>query len=283
MNNQTLILIGVGLFVGLVVTIAAVEHYLLSEHDPLEPSGLIWRVETAFSRIKDLEAVLEVTGGEGSGETVRMLVRFKNGPEIALSVRYLDPASVRDELFTVDRDLLSHYLPQENLLVIKRWVGLPLAALGLASFDLSSLEKDWRAGKVKLRVLREVSGSSGEEFPSSLRPLDSFAGLLAAEPFSLCCGFVGGDEPHPGLSEIEVGSGLGTVQGGFILEATDVQSGRLTRRVWVDRETFLVTKVASFSDGKRTSTIGVERITLDQGLSAEEILAVPRGAETIRG
>jgi hypothetical protein len=59
MNNQTLILIGVGLFVGLVVTIAAVEHYLLSEHDPLEPSGLIWRVETAFSRIKDLEAAVQ--------------------------------------------------------------------------------------------------------------------------------------------------------------------------------------------------------------------------------
>lgn len=102
MNNQNLILLGIGLFVGLIVTIAAVDQYLLSEHDPMEPDGLIWRVRTTFSRIKDLEAVLEVIESGDEDRTVRMLVRLLRGPEPALSVRYLSPDIVRDELFTVD-------------------------------------------------------------------------------------------------------------------------------------------------------------------------------------
>jgi len=73
-----------------------------------------------------------------------MLVRLVNTPPRALSVRYLDPPSLRDELFTVDNDLLTHYLPKEDLVVVKRWVGVPLAAIGLASLDLTQLERDWK-------------------------------------------------------------------------------------------------------------------------------------------
>jgi hypothetical protein len=282
MNSQSLILLGVALFVGLVVTIVAVDYYLLAEHNPLEPGGLLWRVQTAFSRIKDLEAVLAVADGEGNDRLLRLLVRLKAEPDLALSVRYLEPESVRDELFTVSRDLLSHYLPQQNVVVIKRWVGLPLATLGLAGFDLSGLERDWRAGKVRLRVLREASGSSDDLSVSSLGVAESIgtwtqtgsqsADAVTAEAERASSSFAGIPE------EAEQG-----VQGRLILEATDAASGQLSRVIWVDRETFLVAKVTSFADGRRTSTISVERITLDQGLTEQDILAVPRGVETIRG
>lgn len=283
MNSQNLILLGIGLFVGLIVTIAAIDQYLLNEHDPMEPDGLIWRVKTAFSRIKDLEAVLEVTESGEEEEIVRMLVRFLNGPEPALSVRYLDPVTVRDELFTVDRDLLSHYLPQENLIVVKRWVGFPLAAVGLASFDLLQLEKEWRAGRIRLRVVQDISGFGTDLFPSSILLSERLSGYPRLEPFSISLGAPDEDPFLPGFAGLKGVLADGSIQGGYILEVTDGKSGDLSRMIWIDRESFLVRKVVFFVGGRRTSSIRVQRITLDQGLTAEEILALPRGVEVIRG
>jgi hypothetical protein len=283
MNSQSLILLGVALFVGLVFTIVAVDYYLLAEHNPLEPGGLLWRVQTAFSRIKDLEAVLAVADGEGNDRLLRLLVRLKAEPDLALSVRYLEPESVRDELFTVSRDLLSHYLPQQNVVVIKRWVGLPLATLGLAGFDLSGLERDWRAGKVRLRVLREASGSSDDLSVSSLGVAESIGTWTQTGSQSADAVTAEAERASSSFAGIPEEAEQGSVQGRLILEATDAASGQLSRVIWVDRETFLVAKVTSFADGRRTSTISVERITLDQGLTEQDILAVPRGVETIRG
>ncbi len=77
--------------------------------------------------------------------------------------------------------------------------------------------------------------------------------------------------------------GLSSIQGGFILEASDARTGELVRMVWIDPETFLVRKVVTFADGKRKTSIEVERLNLNQGLTPEEILALPRGVEVIHG
>lgn len=283
MNNQNLILLGIGLFVSLIVTIAAVDQYLLSEHDPMEPDGLIWRVRTTFSRIKDLEAVLEVIESGDEDRTVRMLVRLLRGPEPALSVRYLSPDIVRDELFTVDRDLLSHYLPQENLVVIKRWIGLPLADVGVASFNLTQLEKEWKAGMVRLRVVRDISGFGADLFPSPILLKETLSGYPRSEPFSIWLGTQKETPSLPGFAGFEGTLSGGSIQGGYILEVTDARSGELSRMIWIDRESFMVKKIVFFAEGRRTTSIRVQRITLDQGLTAEEILALPHGVEVIRG
>ena len=313
MKSNTLILLGIGLFVGLILTITTVDEYLFVRHDPLEPDGLIWHVQAAFARIEDLEALLEVTDNGGEDRTLRLLVRFLNDPDTALSVRYLEPESLRDELFTVDRDLLRHYLPRENLLVSKRWIGLPLASDGLANFNLSQLEKDWKAGKIGLRVVQEISGFGTEFSRSSFFLSDLSAG----------CSLVGPDEDWlgmktqgqffiselSGLDDTISGMGLGTlwgevpqisfcptgsadlegqlpgssIRGGYILEVTGATSGELVQMIWIDRDTYHVQKVVFFSGGRRTASINVERLTLNQGLTREEILLLPRAEESIRG
>ena len=284
MNNQNLILLGIGLFVGLMVVVATVDQYLLNEHDPREAEGLLWRSQTAFSRIKDLEVVVEIVESEAEDRAVRLLVRLLNGPEPTMSVRYLDPIALRDELFTVNRDLLSHYLPQENLIVIKRWIGLPLATVGLANFNLSQLEKDWRAGKVRLRVIQDISGFSADLFQSSIILSETISGCLRyPPPFSACFDAQEEDQLLPGFTGVKEGSLESSIQGGYILEVTHAQSGELLRMIWIDRESFLVQKIVFFADGQRATSLRVERITLDQGLTAEEILALPHGAEVIRG
>jgi hypothetical protein len=211
-----------------------------------------------------------------------MLVRLLNGQEPVMSVRYLDPVTMRGELFTINGDLLSHYLPRENLVVIKRWIGLPLAAVGLASFDITQLERDWRAGRIHLRVIQDISGFSTDLFPTAVVLSETISGCQLLPPFSICSA-TEEDPSLPGFAGFEEGS-LGTsIQGGYILEVTHAQSGELLRMIWIDRESYLVRNVVFFANGKRTASLRVERITLDQGLIEEAILALPRGAEIIRG
>ncbi len=281
MNNQ-LVLLGIGLFIGLMVVVATVDQYLLNEHDPREPQGLLWRSQTAFSRIRDLEVVLAISENQPEDRVIRMLVQLLNGQDPVMSVRYLDPTTMRDELFTINRDLLSHYLPQENLVVIKRWIGLPLAAVGLASLDISQLEKDWRAGRIHLRVIQDISGFSRDLFPTAIVLSETISGCQQYPPSSICSAT---EEERflPGFAGFEEGSLGASIQGGYILEVTHAQSGELLRMIWIDRESYLVRNVVFFANGKRTASLRVERITLDQGLTEEAILALPRGVEIIRG
>ncbi len=274
-------LLAIGLFVGLIVTIAAVDQYLFDKHPPSEVSGLLWRAKTAFAHVKDLEAVLEVTESENETEPIRMLVRLVNSPPQALSVRYLDPPSMKDELFTIDNDLLSHYLPNEDLIVVKRWVGVPLSAIGLASLDLAQLEKDWKAGKVIVRILQSAPSFSGVITSPSLSLEETISGTDRTLPYPLCLESV--DPIARSFAEVDRASGSGPLGGEYILEVRDGRRGELTRMIWLDSETYFVKKVVFFSGEKRTKTITVQRLEIDQGLTADEVLRLPTGAPIIRG
>jgi len=281
MNSQNLILLGIGIFVSLIVGVVAVDQYMMNEHDPMHPDGLIWRVQTAFTRVKDLEAVVSVTE-EGVPTPTRMLVRFVSGTEEALSVRYLSPDTVRDELFTVSRDLISHYIPREELIVVKRWAGFPLSALGLATLTLQGLDSDWKAGKIRLKVVRGGVGFDAGLFRSPLELAETISGRVERAPYSVFTGGGAAGLVNKSFALVDE-RGLSSIQGGFILEASDARTGELVRMVWIDPETFLVRKVVTFADGKRKTSIEVERLNLNQGLTPEEILALPRGVEVIHG
>jgi len=281
MNNQSLILLALGLFVGLIVTTAAIDQYLFSKHPPSEVSGLLWRAKTAFAHVKDLEAVLEVTESGSETEPIRMLVRLVNSPPQALSVRYLDPPSLRDELFTVDNDLLSHYLPKEDLIVMKRWVGVPLAAIGLASLDPAQLEKDWKAGKVIVRILQSAPSFSTDLSSTPLSVSETLSGQMAANPYPLCLGAV--DPMFTSFAEVSGSTGSTPIRTEHILEVRDRKSGALTRMIWLDSDTYFVKKIVFFADEKRTKTINVQRLEIDRGLTADDVLRLPTGALIIRG
>jgi len=299
MNNQNLIILAIGVFVALIVTVAAIDQYLLDEHPPTEVSGLIWRIENAFSRIKDLEAVLEITKAHAPNEPIRMVVRYLNGPIPALSVRYLRPDSIKDERFVVQNDQLSHYIPHENLVVIKRWVGVPLAAIGLGNLDLSGLKEDWSSGRVRIAVVQDVPGFTQDLFQATLvleasfSQIDDgatpFSSTFSAQgcpiSFSFCPGTEERDAPHAtNWGQIATLGANGSIGGSYILEVRDAGSNELVRMIWVERNTFLIRKIVVFDDGQRSTTLYVERIDLDQGLTEEEIITLPsRGVETIRG
>ena len=311
MNNQNLILLALGAFVAIIVTVAAVDQYLLEEHPPTEVEGLIWRVENAFNRIQDLEATLQVTNESQPAENVRMKVRYVKGPPPALSMRYVPPqdasenlfiAAVRDETFTVQNDQLFHYLPSEDIIVSKRWPGVPLVVLGLGVFDMTYLRTDWIAGRTEIKILQDISGFTGFAFATSVSILESFSHTPAvtsslfsarewqsSQSYSLCFSFCPefqeeGPELSLGLAkslDAETGS---SIPGSYILEVRDSDTLDLVRMVWIDRETYFIQKVVTFKDGQRNATLLVQLIIIDQGLTTAEIITPPQaGVENIRG
>lgn len=289
MNSQNLILIGIGLFISLVITVVALEQYYLGQNNPMEPGGLIWRVTTSFERIKDLETVVEVRQSGEEDRTISMRVWYINAPDPILRVRYLSPDNVKDEVYTVDRDLLSHYLPQENVIVIKRWVRFPLSSLGVASFDIKQLEDDWKRGEVTLQVSQNIPHFDMTLFPCGIGLEEGFAAQQSQEGLSQFCPALDErteDTEHDlavGFSGITDDPLETTIPGGFILKAYDAKTGLLTRMLWIDRETYLIKQIVIFVDGKRTTSIYAPHILIDQGLTPEELLILPRTAETIRG
>ncbi|MCK5586946.1 hypothetical protein KAJ02_12815 [Candidatus Bipolaricaulota bacterium] len=311
MNNQNLMLLALGVFVALIVTVAAVDQYLLDEHPPTQVEGLIWLVENAFNRIQDLEATLQVTNESQPAENVRMKVRYVKGPPPVLSMRYVPPqdasedlfvATVRDETFTVQNDQLFHYLPSEDIIVSKRWPGVPLVAIGLSIFDVAQLRIDWIAGKTEIKILQNITGFSGFSFATSVSVLESFShastepsalfsvqGLQSSQSYSLCFSFCpefqeGGPQLTLGLAEAlnaETGS---SIPGSYILEVRDADTQDLLRMIWIDRETYLIQKVVTFEDGQRSATLLVQLMTIDQGLTEAEVITPPQaGVENIRG
>ncbi|MBU1048635.1 hypothetical protein KKG90_01305 [Candidatus Bipolaricaulota bacterium] len=310
MNNQSLILLAIGAFVALIVTVAAVDQYLLDEHPPTEVEGLMWRVENAFNRVQDLEATLQITDESQPAENVRMKVKYVKGPPPVLSMRYVPPqdasedlfiSSVRDETFTIQNDQLFHYIPSEDVVVSKRWPGVPLVMVGLGVFDMSQVRSDWSAGRTEIKILEDISGFSGIAFASPMSISESFSHTLAPfalfsrldlkalQDYALSFSFnpdaqTDEAQPHVALANSLFSDGGISLPGSYILEVRDAKSKNLLRMIWIDRETYLVQKAVTFTNGQRSATLLIQLITVDQGLSEADVIPpLQVGVENIRG
>ena len=310
MNNQSLILLAIGTFVALIVTVAAVDQYFLDEQPPTEVEGLMWRVENAFNRVQDLEATLQVSNEEHPAENIRMKLRYVKGPPTVLSMRYVPPQdvvadsfveAVRDETFTIENDQLFHYIPSEDIVVSKRWPGVPLAAIGLGIFDITQLRSDWASGKTQVEIRQDMSGFTELPYTSAV----SVAGSLSDTP-SIPSAFFSAlqelqspqsdglrfsfspetreDVPPLTAAQVFDADATGSIAGNYILEVRDPSSKDLLRMIWIDRETYLIQKVVTFKNGQRNATLLIQLLTVDQGLTEGEVITSPQAAvENIRG
>lgn len=278
MGGQSVVLIAVGLFTSLVVAVAGVHQYFLEQNPPSVASGLLWRVENALSSAQDIEAEITSVDHGAPGLPVRMTLRVLVGPIPALSVVYTEPAGVAGQILVVQNDLLSHYMPQESLLVVRRWAGVPLAAVGLAGLDVSRLRAAIADGTVTARVVDDIASvsalgeSAGISFTREGPALDAASALVSprrvSEPSILQ--FTPSLAPDP------------WARGTYIVEVRDAKTGRLTQVVWVDRGTYFLRKILYYSDDRLTRTIEVERLLINQGLT-QDVLTLPRAATTVRG
>jgi hypothetical protein len=284
MTGQGFVLLAVGLFASLVVAAAAVDHYLLSEHPVSEVGGLLWRVENTLSRAKDVEISLASTEYGDIPQTVRMVVQVVISPTPALSVRYTEPQSMAGHVVTSDRDLLSHYVPEADLLIVRRWTGVPLAAVGLAGLDVSLLRARWQQGLVQARILDASASLASSTLAESVPLAETLAGTPLDDSLPLASDSTATFGPDlTGFAAPPSTGASDPLHGSYVIEVREAESGRLTETLWIDRTTYLIQKIVYFEVERRVRTLEVERWVTDQGLTADEVLALPRAATTIRG
>ncbi len=284
MSGQSLVLLAVGLFASLVVTVAGVNHYLLQEHPPSEASGLLWRAESALGSAQDLRIDLSSTEYGETSVTVRMVVRAIVGPLPALSIEYTEPESLAGRVITVENDLLSDYLPQQDLVIVRRWSGVPLAAVGLAGLDVSRLRAEVRKGTVTARVIDDIASLSSAAPSAGFTLTQSLAGTSSGDGDAVDAAAVGAFDPTLAGFAPSSPSGVDTLtRASYVIEVREAQSGKLTQTVWIDRGTYFVEKVVYYRDDQRTRTIEVERLLMNQGLTVDDVLIIPRVSVTVRG
>jgi len=286
MNNESLLLLAIGVFLSMIVGVAAVDRFLIEEHPPSEAAGLIWQVGNAFSRVSDLEAVVEVTQSLDDPSPIRVLVRLLNQPIPELSVRYLDPDPVRGQVFAIQSDQLWHYVPDADdaVIVVKRWVGIPLAAIGLAGLDLAQIQSGLESGRFDVQVVQSLSGFASENLGDSPITLDiTLTDDRSTLSESLCLQLPNELCTDSGLSMVGDLETSNAIRGEYILEVREASTGQLSRILWIDRETFFIQKVVFFVNGERGKTIQLQRVDVNQGLTSEDVLTLPPGVEIIRG
>jgi hypothetical protein len=312
MNSQSLILLGSGLFVAIIVATLAYDEFQQREHRPTEPAGLIWQVTTAFDRVRDLEMLLEVDASSSGiqrradmapqltateemvtvrpdalATPVQILMRYLNDGQPALSLRYPvgDQDLTNDELLVVDGGRLSHFLPDQNTTITR----FGLSRLGLAQIALAGFRLDTVGGTAldapsrALSVEQDVSGLP----PDLFAPAPPVPTTIAGEPTGrggLC---LDGSRcaNASGWSFVTVSDPMsqGPIQGGYVLKVTDAQDGSLQAMIWVDRDDFTVRKTVLFVDGRRAYSMRVLRLELNPGLTRDDVIALPRGAMEIEG
>jgi len=310
MNNQSLILLALGTFVALIVTVVAIHQSSLDQHPITEVGGLIWRVGDKFDRIQDLEVTLQVTDESRPGEYVKFKIKYVKNPTPVLSMRYVPPedvsedvfmSSVGNETFSIKNDQLSHYIPSENVTVSKRWPSISLVHIGLGFFNLSQVKVDWEAETTEIRILQDpgfseipsaTSLSLGvKSFSYTANPFDRISGLepQGSESYALCFSFCPDLQVEDPTSSVGFAQSLfeysgGTLQDSHILEIRDAQSKALLRMIWIDPATLLVQKIVTFRDGERSTTFLVQSITIDQGLIESDVITpLPDDVLNIRG
>jgi hypothetical protein len=284
MSGQSFVLLAVGLFAALVVAVAGVNHYLLEEHPPSEATGLLWRVENALSNAQDLRIDLSSTEYGTAPVTVRMTVRVLVSPVPALSIQYTEPDSLAGQVVTVQNDLLSHYLPQEDLVVVKRWSGVPLAAVGLAGLDVSRLRTDIQQGAVTASVVDDIVALSSASPQADFVLAETLAGASLGQGDALDATATASFSPSLSGFTSSASTDVGTpTHSSYIVEVRDAKSGDLTQALWIDRGTYFIQKVVYYQNGQRVRTIEVERLLMNQGLTINDVMILPRASVTVRG
>ncbi|MBN1859303.1 hypothetical protein JW848_08880 [Candidatus Bipolaricaulota bacterium] len=279
MNSQNVILIALGIFLSVLVGLTAYSDYIEREHDPMDPGGLVWRTTAALAGIQDLDTRFEITDNASETTPIQLIVRYVAGVDPALYVQYVAPEVFDGEIFTVDGDLLSHYIPREDTLVIQRWTDLPVANAALVALDLRGLMTSQQQGNVDLRVLRDTSSGIDNTFDLDVPVSGTISGTAALPAFTA---FGLPAIPARGIAMMNNALSGIAIPGGYILEVTDRASGELSQMIWIDDQTFLITKILQFDQGMLTTTIRLQRPIINSGLTREEILNIPRAGTTLR-
>lgn len=261
-------------------------HIVYAELDFQE---FLQRLEETYADIQDLQALVTSKEFVPSGrERTATKIEIKALPrKDILRVELLEPSEIRGQIYTINSTELSQYIPVNNVIVktdIAK-IGLPLEFL---SFDLEAIIERLAAEGFSFRVWQEIEPPTRE--PITLDLDDSITAIISGLPtvlnltglsLSHCLSSQGALPLALRVSNLALGS--------YVLEAVPQEVQVVTRQlVWIDPSSLLPHRLETYSLGKYKGEVQelvrvtiIEDIKIDQGLTEEKLLTLPRDAEVI--
>ena len=270
------------------------------------------RLEEVYRGIRDLEAVVTIVSQKLPEGKERGASRLKIGALLGqgvLRVEFLDPPGMRGQVYTLKGNVLSQYIPVNNMIIIQEITEAHLLypLLESLNLDLLSIVHRLQEEGFSLRLTQEIALPKRELRLRVITVGELARTGLAPSPPSLSLGLsisVSGASA-PGLeaadSELEIELALtlkvGALQvGDYILEAVPSEAvelrglGRRMERqlIWVDPltfmpkrlETYLAREVREKLRRERHITV-INEIKLNSGLTEKDLLALPRDARIL--
>lgn len=207
--------------------------------------------------------------------------------EKVLRLEYLQPAELRGQVFTLSGYQLSQYFPVNNLIVVQEITEghLLYPFLQLLNFDLEEIVSRLQEEGFSLALSQRITA------PQLLMELDldnTISGLAEghqAEPLAL-----GLSLARYGAESLPLGIRVSQWElEDYLLEAVPAQEGLVSKElIWIEPLGLIPRRVETHRERKTDGRIREEvtiyiisEVKVNQGLTEEELLALPKDAKII--
>lgn len=244
------------------------------------------RLKAVYAELEDLQAIvtiLEITpeGREKEWARVRIATLVK---QKILRLEFLDPPEMRDQVYTFDGHILSQYIPVKKAIIVQEITEQHSLYPLLESLNLDLEE-------IVARLQQEgFSLALSQQITSLALQLELDLGITVAElaagrspspsPLSLSLREPAGAEDFPLALKVSAWQ-----LGDYLLEASSLSSEEL---IWIDPVSLIPRRIEVRTrevEGKKKEGIWIYLMSeaqLNRGLTAIELLALPKDAQIIR-
>jgi outer membrane lipoprotein-sorting protein len=279
----------------LLVLLSLLAPLVLGQHQQppqLEPElrAFLQRLKAAYAELEDLQAIVTILQITPEGKERETRVRIKTlVKQRILRLEILDPPEIRDQVYTLEGRLLSQYIPVSKVIIIQELTEQHAlyTYLEWLNFDLEEIIARLQEEGFSLTLSQQITSPA---LPLELQLGITIAGLAAGQlhPPSLLS--LSLREP-PGVEDFPLALRVSAWQlGDYLLEATSSQKGLASKEwIWIDPVNLVPRRV----EARLTREVGgklkeeglillVREIHLNRGLTAGELLALPKDAQIIR-
>jgi outer membrane lipoprotein-sorting protein len=233
------------------------------------------RIDKAYAKIDDLQAVVTITQ-VGTDEVTKVVIKALVRKNV-VRIEYLKPPKMKGQIFTLEGNLLSQYIPVSNIIIKKELTvtGIPFDIFNL---DLSSAIRKLATEEFALKVTKE---------PLLITPLttQTIEDILGGEilPLTISLSLPLNLKGHRLLTIEDI-----ALQN-YIVEVVPLEIKAFIRQlIWVDGISYLPFKTKIYRSVMIDEEIQevvivtiIESLIINQGFTQEELLSLPEEARII--
>jgi outer membrane lipoprotein-sorting protein len=254
----------------------------------LELEGFLKRLKDIYSDLGDLQATVTIKQqrvGDEEKEVSQWQIETLVKQQV-LRLKCLEPAEMRGQIYTLKGHTLSQYIPVINTIIVQEITEghLLYPFLELLNFDLEKIVARLREEGFALALSQRIT------LPVSALELGNTVSQLAqgypAQPLDFYSSLPGDEMESVPLSLRVSQFKLGD----YLLQAIPSQEGPVSKElIWINPQDLIPRRVETHRERmlngkivKEVTTYLVSEIHVNQGLTEEGLLALPKDAKIIR-